>query len=66
MGRHGKLKWEDVYADYKKHFPKSSKKALGFSPYDYATILIYLPERVRATYNYDTKKLTKLKREAYR
>lgn len=63
MPRKKKLTWEDVYKDYKKHFPKTSRQAMGFEPYDYATILIFLPDRVRATYNYDTKKLTKLKKE---
>lgn len=63
MAREKKVTWDDVYRDYKKHFPKSSKEAFGFEPYDFATILIFFPQGVRGTYNYDTKKFERLKKK---
>ena len=62
-GRKKKLTWEDVYRDFKSRHPKLGKTALGFEPYSYATILIMFPDRVRRTYDYDTKKLIIVKKE---
>lgn len=56
-----KLTWTDVYNDFKKRHPKLSKKVLRFEPYDFATILLIFPDRVRMSYNYDTKIVTKIK-----
>lgn len=61
--RKKKLTWEAVYKDFRDRHPKLGKTALGFEPYGYATILIMFPDRVRMTYNYDTKKLTIVKKE---
>lgn len=55
-----KLRWEDIYKDFKKEHPRLFKKAYGFAPYGFATILIYFPGTIRMTYNYDTKELIKL------
>ena len=60
MANKPKLTWKDVYSDFKVHHPKLAKTCLGFEPHSYATILLIFPERVRMTYDYDTKKLTKL------
>ena len=65
MGRHKKITWDVIYDDFKKEYPKLKTKALGFKPYDYATILIFFLDRVRMTYNYDTKEITKLEGGTY-
>lgn len=61
MPKTNKVTWKDVFEDYKKRHPRASKKCLGFDPYGFATILLLFPDRVRMTYNYDTKKVTRLK-----
>lgn len=53
-----KLTWDDVYRDFRKRHPRLAKDVLGFEPYGFATILLMFPNRVRMTYNYDTKKAT--------
>lgn len=58
-----KLTWEAVYQDFKKLHPKMAKTVLGFEPHSYATIALIFPDRVRMTYNYDTKELVKLKND---
>ena len=50
-----KITWDDVYKDFRQHFPKRVKNVNGFKPHDYATILIFFSDGSRATYNYDTK-----------
>ena len=62
MAKKDKVTWRDVYNDYKKHHPKASKKCLGFDPYGFATILLIFPDRVRMTYNYDTKEVVRLRK----
>ena len=52
MGRYKKITWDVIYDDFKKEYPK-------LKPYDYATILIFFLDRVRMTYNYDMKEVTK-------
>ena len=65
MSRHKKITWDVIYDDFKKEYPKLKTKALGFKPYDYATILIFFLDQVRMTYNYDTKEVTKLEGGTY-
>ena len=60
MGSHNKITWDVIFKDYKDRHPRMKEKVLDFIPYSYATILLIFPDRVRMTYNYDTKKVTKL------
>lgn len=60
MGRHGKITWDKIFRDFKEHYPKRSVDVLGFRPYNYATILLFFPNGVRQTYDYDTKRLTQI------
>ena len=55
-----KVTWEMIYKDFKVLHPRLSKKALGFKPHSFATILIMFPDRVRMTYNYDTKEMKRI------
>lgn len=61
MARKKKITWDVIYMDFKERHPKLRKTVLGFKPYDYAMILLIFPDRVRMTYNYDTKELIRLK-----
>ncbi len=62
MAKRNKLTWEMIYQDFKKMHPRSAKTVMGFQPYNYATILLIFPNRVRKTYNYDTKEVTILRK----
>lgn len=56
MSRQIKITWEVIFKDFKNRNPRIAKKALGFQPYSYATIIISFPDRVKMIYNYDSKK----------
>lgn len=60
MNKGIKITWDVIYKDFKKRHPKLKQRVLGYESYDYATIMLIFPDRVRMTYNYDTKELTKL------
>ena len=48
------LTWNQLYEYFKRTHPRLSKMSLGFSPYDYAEILVYFNDGSKMTYNYDT------------
>ena len=52
-----KITWKDVFDDFKKTYPNMSRTVITFDPHSYATVILYFPDRVRMTYNYDTKEL---------
>lgn len=60
MARPKKITWKVIFDDFKSQYPKQSKSVLGFEPYDYATIKLLFPDRVRMSYNYDTKQLVNI------
>lgn len=62
MAKRNILTWETIYQDFKKTNPRSARTVIGFQPYNYATILLMFPNRVRKTYNYDTKEITILRK----
>lgn len=53
-----KLTWDAVYQDFKKVYPNFSKTAVHYEPYGYATILIYLDDGKKGTYDYMMHKFT--------
>lgn len=57
MGKHHKITWDVIYKDFRHNHPKLKQRVLGYESYDYATILLVFPDRIRMTYNYDTKEL---------
>lgn len=57
-----KITWDVIYQDFKERHPRFKKTVLRYEPYDYATILLIFPDRVRMTYNYDTKEVVRLKK----
>lgn len=65
MARPKKVTWDDIYKDFRSRHPRYAKKCLGFKPHDYATILLMFPNRERATYNYDTQEVKKLRKSDF-
>lgn len=51
-----KITWKKIYDDFKKRHPTLSKMVIDYRPYNYATILIFLTDGTRMTYNYDEKR----------
>lgn len=47
-----KVTWEDIYADFKRRFPKLSKLSVRYIPYGYLTILIYFSDGGKIIYDY--------------
>jgi hypothetical protein len=50
-----KVTWQDVYDDFKSHYPTAGRASYRFEPHDYAMILVYLPDGICMKYNYDEK-----------
>ena len=56
-----KITWNGIFEDFKQRHPKYAKRVAGFAPRGTATILLMFKDKVRRTYNYDTKELVELK-----
>lgn len=52
-----KITWDVIFRDFKKNNPEYAKRVWHWRPHDYATIVLYLNNRNKATYNYDTKEI---------
>ena len=52
-----KITWNAIFQDFKKNNPEYAKRVWHWQPYDYATVVLYLSNRNKATYNYDTKEI---------
>lgn len=50
-----KLPWQDIYKKFRQTHPNLSKMSVGFAPYGYAEILVYLEDGSKLSYNYDTQ-----------
>lgn len=50
-----KVTWDDVYKNFRLRHPNLRNDVVGFRPYEYSTILVYLSDGRKMTYNYDTK-----------
>lgn len=55
--RKGAVTWKMVHTDFKVRYPTYYKRSIGWQPYSYATIIVYLPNNENLTYNYDTKEV---------
>ena len=51
-----KVTWNKIFTDFKKRHPNLSRMALDYRSYDYATIMVYLRDGLKLTYNYDSKR----------
>lgn len=52
-----KLTWNKIYKRFKEQHPHFAKKASCWRPYDFATILVYLKDNRKITYNIDTNEV---------
>lgn len=52
-----KITWNMIRNDFKNRHPTFHKKAIYWRPHDYSTILIYLKDGKKITYDYDTKEI---------
>lgn len=48
-----KLKWEDIYKDFRRRYPSTRDKILNWRPYGFATIEVKLKDGTVFHYNYD-------------
>jgi len=48
---HEEVPWENLYEDFLARHPRLSKRVIGFMPYDYATIKIYLTDGIRMIFD---------------
>lgn len=51
-----KLSWKKILTDFKQRHPHLSKEISHWCPHDYATILIYLKDGMKLTYDYEEHK----------
>ena len=54
-----KVTWRKVRKDFEKRFPGLNKQVTYWRPYDFATILLYLKDGQKITYNYDLQDIKK-------
>ena len=52
-----KVRWEDIYKDFKNRHPRLAKSATYWLPYAYATVIIFFKGGSRGIYNYDEQKM---------
>lgn len=51
-----KVKWKDVYEEFKQLYPNLSKMVMHYEPYSFATIKLFLSDGARMLYDCDNKK----------
>lgn len=52
-----KVTWEKIFGQFRRSFPNLSKGVIHWIPYNYGTILIFLADGRKATYEYDSNKI---------
>lgn len=52
-----KITWNTIRNDFKNQHPTLHKEVAHWRPHDYSTILIYLKDGKKITYDYDTKEI---------
>lgn len=50
-----KMRWEDVYKEFRKTHPTFSKNIIDWKPHNYGTILLYLKDGSKMIYDCITK-----------
>lgn len=43
--------WSEMYKSFQSLYPKLTKKAIGYRPYGYMSILVYFSDGLRMVYN---------------
>lgn len=53
-----KIPWREIYSDFRRRHPNLAKKVLKWHPHDFLTILLYLEDGMKITYDYFDHKAT--------
>lgn len=53
-----KLSWKKILVDFKRRHPHLAKQVSYWCPNDYMSILVYLKDGTKLTYNYSNSKAT--------
>lgn len=56
LDKEKKVKWKDVYEEFKRLYPNLSKRVMHYEPHSFATIQLFLSDGVRMLYDYDNKR----------
>ena len=51
-----KITWSDILSDFKKKYPRLSRRIVSYRPYGYMTIVVYLADGEKVIYNQFDKK----------
>ncbi len=51
--------WSDIYESFQSLYPSLKRKAIGYSPHGYMSILVYFPDGMRMVYS-DVERRAKL------
>lgn len=57
-----KIKWSDIYKDFRMRHPNLKKMVTDWKPHDYLTILLRLNDGSQITYEYMTRDTKFIKR----
>lgn len=52
MVKRDKISWNAIYTDFRERHPLSGRKIKDWRPYDQLTILLYVSDGSKITYNY--------------
>ncbi len=59
MGEARKVTWKDIFENFKMVYPRLSKEAKNFKPYNYMSIMIFMTDGTKVVYD-DLMKRAKL------
>lgn len=59
MGEAKKVTWKDIFENFKTVYPRLSKGAKDFKPYNYMSIMIFMTDGTKVVYD-DLMKRAKL------
>ena len=46
-----KVTWKDIFNNFKSVYPRLSKEAQGYRPYNYMSIVVYLADGTKVVYD---------------
>lgn len=52
-----KITWSDILSDFKKKYPKLSRRMIDYRPYGYMTIIISLTDGEKVIYDFFDRKV---------
>lgn len=55
--KYKKVRWEDIYKDFRSKHPRLAKSVIHWQPYAYATVVITFKGGSKGLYNHDEQKM---------